>query len=81
MRMQRTRLSEKKSITVTNAGQKIKTRLGWDMGSLDLWRPKPKGMHTRTFERLVAELDYWEQKSDLELSQYFLSRFGNVSLK
>ncbi|MDQ2091376.1 hypothetical protein [Marimonas arenosa] len=59
--------------------EKIRERLGWGTGA-DTWGPKPKGMHNRTFERLVAELGYWEDQSDAGFAQYVLSRFGNLSL-
>ncbi|SFL39553.1 hypothetical protein [Shimia haliotis] len=56
--------------------ESIRNRLGWDQD----WGLKPKGMHSRTFDRLVAELDFWERKSDSGFTQYFLSRFGNLDL-
>jgi len=37
--------------------EKIRNRLGWEAGSLNPPGDKPKGMHWRTFERLVAAQD------------------------
>jgi hypothetical protein len=42
---------------------KIRDRLGWDAGILNGPGSKPKGMHWRTFERLVQEHDRWSDKS------------------
>ena len=36
---------------------KIRERLGWDLGVLNASGLRPKGMHRRTFDRLVAQHD------------------------
>lgn len=38
----------------------IRARLGWGAGILNPRGPRPKGMHRRTFARLLAELDRHE---------------------
>ena len=38
---------------------RIRRRLGWEAGILNGPGPKPKGMHRRSFERLVAQHDAW----------------------
>lgn len=42
---------------------KIRERLGWDMGDLNGMGLRPKGMHWRTFDRLVAQHDACERSS------------------
>jgi hypothetical protein len=42
---------------VTGRGNRIRQRLGWDLGMLNDKGSKPKGMHWRTFERLCAKHD------------------------
>lgn len=42
---------------LTRKADRIRDRLGWEPGCLNGWGPKPKGMHRKTFERLVAEHD------------------------
>jgi hypothetical protein len=56
--------------------EKIRARLGWPSGSCSDYGTKPKGMHWRTYERLVGELDDFEQASDNEFAVYFMQRFG-----
>ena len=41
----------------TSKADRIRNRLGWDAGILNLPGGKPKGMHWRTFERLQAAHD------------------------
>lgn len=41
----------------TRQANKIRERLGWDTGILNLKGGKPKGMHWRTFQRLEARHD------------------------
>lgn len=41
----------------------IRRRLGWEPGILNGCGGKPKGMHSRTFERLKAEHDAYVQRS------------------
>lgn len=41
----------------TSKAARIRKRLGWDAGILNLPGGKPKGMHWRTFERLQAAHD------------------------
>ena len=54
----------------TRRAERIKERLGWqtDFGG------KPKGMHWKTFERLVRELDYW----DNVWNSAFVARFSGL---
>ena len=42
---------------------RIRERLGWECGMLNGHGPKPKGMHWRTFDRLVSEHDEWSEAS------------------
>jgi len=42
---------------------KIRSQLGWELGIANPKGPKPKGMHWKTFFRLVAEHDEWVYKS------------------
>lgn len=51
--------------------RKIETRLGWD----DSYGRKPKGMHWRTFERLVAERDSAEASQAVS----FMRRWGHLA--
>ena len=53
----------------------IRDRLGWEPGILNGHGPKPKGMHWRTFERLVAEHDKW---CDLSCALMF-GRLANLT--
>ncbi|NOD31849.1 MULTISPECIES: hypothetical protein [Ruegeria] len=58
---------------------KIRERLGW-LNDPDLMEgTKPKGMHWRTYYRLVAELEHWEEMSNKSLLRY-LGRLA-VNLK
>ena len=41
----------------------IRSRLGWKLGSLNPTGPKPKGMHWKTFFRLIEEHDECSYKS------------------
>ncbi len=54
----------------------IRCKLGWEHG--DDFGAKPKGMHWRTFNRLVAELDNFEGCSNSGFIEYFGQRFGNL---
>lgn len=42
---------------LTRKADRIRDRLDWEPGCLNGWGPKPKGMHWKTFNRLVAEHD------------------------
>lgn len=53
---------------------KIRERLGWDAGILNGPGSKPKGMHWRTYERLVQEHDRW---SDMSLG-LMLQKFSAI---
>lgn len=57
---------------------KIRERLGWQVGFDSGWGPKPKGMHWRTFERLVAELEDFEHASDVSLCKDLGYRFRDL---
>lgn len=57
---------------------KIKARLGWDRSPCGDWGLRPKGMHRKTFVRLLAELDHWDSASDAAFGQYFIARFGHL---
>ncbi|MFC0160562.1 hypothetical protein [Mameliella alba] len=43
--------------------EKLRARLGWDGGIFDDTYEKPKGMHWRTYERLVQEVEASSQAS------------------
>lgn len=57
---------------------KIRTRLGWGTAPCDPWGERPKGMHAKTFERLVTELDYHERASDYTFATYFNARLAHL---
>jgi hypothetical protein len=48
---------------------KLRTRLGWEIGILNLDGPKPKGMHWKTHHRLKGQHD--------ELVKFSLQEMGN----
>lgn len=50
---------------------KIRDRLGWESD----WGPKPKGMHWKTFERLVAEHKRFDNASWLAVAEKFGFKF------
>ena len=52
--------------------ENIKDRLGWERGLGSPWGKRPKGMHRRTFDRLVAEICFWEDVTD----RMFKEKFG-----
>lgn len=56
---------------------KIRERLGWEAGWAN-WVHKPKEMHWRTYERLVSELEAFEQASDNGFAVHFMQRFGRL---
>lgn len=55
----------------------IRRQLGWEEG-WDSWGDKPKGMHWRTYHRLVAELEDWEHQSNLCLAAFAMEKFGGL---
>jgi len=55
----------------------IRAKLGWEAGA-DIG-PKPKGMHWRTFNRLTAQVDALEERSDFRFWEYFAERFGHLA--
>ncbi|WP_108839451.1 hypothetical protein [Tateyamaria sp. Alg231-49] len=57
---------------------KIRERLGWMTGPCDPWGDKPKGMHQKTYERLLYELDHWEGASDNAFAVAFMERFSHL---
>ena len=59
--------------------EKVRERLGWASDFNSGWGPKPKGMHWRTYERLVFELEHYEQASDEQFAGYFFQRFGHLA--
>ncbi len=58
---------------------KIRARLGWQSDFDSHFGPKPKAMHWQTYERLVTELEEYEQASDKAFSVYFMQRFGRLA--
>ncbi len=51
---------------------KIRKKLKWERGILDGHESKAKGMHEKTYRRLVAEHDYHMERCERE----FTSKFG-----
>ncbi len=49
--------NESASDRTARRADSIRAKLGWDAGILNGDSPKPKGMHWRTFERLLDEHD------------------------
>lgn len=56
---------------VIRQADKIRQRLGWEMGILNSPGSKPKGMHWRTYERLVAEHDAYVNQAMLGIAERF----------
>ena len=52
--------------------------VGWQDGFDSGWDGKPKGMHWRTYKRLVAELEDFEHASNVNFYNYFGQRFGGL---
>ena len=57
----------------------IKERLGWDTSPSAYWGNRPKGMHRKTFGRLIEELDYWESESNSAFALSFLAKFESLT--
>jgi hypothetical protein len=55
-----------------------RTRLRWREGFEDCRGEKPKGMHWRTYHRLVAELEHFEEAADVGFAVHFAQRFGRL---
>lgn len=49
--------SEDRGDRAATKANKLRTRLGWEIGILNMDGPKPKGMHWKTYHRLKAEHD------------------------
>ncbi|MEL7252954.1 MAG: hypothetical protein AAGL23_02190 [Pseudomonadota bacterium] len=57
---------------------KLMERLQW-IDDPDLMRgTKPKGMHWKTFNRLLDELAYWEHEANTGFAKSFLARYGDM---
>lgn len=59
---------------------KIMRRLGWSDDNDRYLKGKPKGMHWRTYHRLLADLDKFETASNGALFEYLGARFGDLDL-
>lgn len=56
--------------------EKIMGRLGWSDEEHRYLKGKPKGMHYRTYDRLIAELDHFEDASQMALHDFLRARFS-----
>ncbi|MEQ3729985.1 MAG: hypothetical protein ABNH38_21535 [Tateyamaria sp.] len=57
----------------------IRERLGWAENP-DIWEGiKPKGMHWRTYHRLLEELDDAEYRSNVGWANFISQKFGNLT--
>ncbi|MCP5361149.1 MAG: hypothetical protein H6908_00700 [Hyphomicrobiales bacterium] len=65
---------ETPSMRYLRRARTLHKRLGGD-GDVD-WLPKPKGMHWHTYERLLAEMEAYEDASFAGLAQWVLGRSG-----
>ncbi|KUJ78110.1 hypothetical protein AVO45_09125 [Ruegeria marisrubri] len=61
---------EKEFQRYSRRADKIRERLGWEIGLDVPFGSKPKGMHWRTFDQLVTELAYWEDASDMAFTHH-----------
>lgn len=48
--------SESELERLTSRSQKLRERLGWNCSDTSTYGPRPKGMHRKTFDRIVSEL-------------------------
>lgn len=55
---------------------KIRHRLGWENAEDEYLLGKPKGMHWRTYHRMVDEMARWDYASNIAFTEYFNDRFG-----
>lgn len=53
--------------------EKLQAQLDWDGGAFDGWGMRPKGMHRKTYERLMSQI----RAENRAASAYLLLRFGN----
>ncbi|KAA0909831.1 hypothetical protein FLO80_19900 [Aquicoccus porphyridii] len=60
--------------------EKIQERLGWSADPELMYGQKPKGMHWRTYHRLVEEMEHWDRESGLGFMVYVAERFGGLEL-
>ena len=70
---------ESKSNRASRRIRKIQKRLGspdWE-NVLDTWFPKPKGMHWRTYNRIVARADKPLRTIQLEMAAFSFSEWFN----
>ena len=67
---------EDRASRLLDRAQKIKVKLGGHASCLELFPPKPKGMHWRTYEAKRAEFDYWYR----EANKATMARFGQFLL-
>ncbi len=58
--------------------EKIRDRLGWERGLNAFPGEKPKGMHRRTYDRLVSDMYAWENASDQAFLDFYGSRIGDL---
>lgn len=58
---------------------KIRERLGWADDPDLMEGIKPKGMHWRTYHRLVDELDCLDYRSGLDWASFITQKFGSLS--
>ncbi len=68
---------EKSYDRAARKADKIRARLGWDLGLEGLPRGRPKGMHRKTYERLSAQV--WELS--VEAEEGFAAHFAFALLK
>ena len=69
---------EEAHLRAQRKAEAIRDRLGWYDGE-DLFGPRPKGMHKKTFDRLRIELMQLDDEADALFYGYVMQRFGHLA--